>query len=99
MTRKTVTAWLATNVAVLVLYTVVPPIFLNNGSDRIAGMPEMLFWFTLLPLVIPALMAALYLYDQRLTQAPRQAGRDGPAGSAGPAGPAGPAVRREGQPS
>ncbi len=87
MTRKTVAAWLATNVVVVVLYTVVPPIFLNSGSDRIAGMPEMLFWFTLLPLLIPALMAALYLYDRRLTQVPRRAGH------------AGPAVHREGQPS
>jgi uncharacterized membrane protein SirB2 len=87
MTRKTVAAWLATNVAVLALYTVVPPIFLNSGSHRIAGMPEMLFWFTLLPLVIPALMAVLYLYDRRVTQAPREAGA------------AVPVVRREGRPS
>jgi uncharacterized membrane protein SirB2 len=68
MTRKTVAAWLATNVVVLVLYTLVPTTFLNRGSDRIAGMPEMLFWFTLLPLVVPVLMAALYLYDRRLAR-------------------------------
>lgn len=88
MTRKAVAAWLATNAAVFVLYTFVPPLFLNSGSDRIAGMPEMLFWFTLLPLVIPGLMGALYLYDQRLTRAPLQAGRVVRR-----------AVRREGQPS
>jgi uncharacterized membrane protein SirB2 len=73
VTTKTVSAWLATNIAVLVLYTVVPPIFLNTGSDRIVGMPEMLFWFTLLPLVIPALMAALYLYDRSVSRPARQA--------------------------
>jgi hypothetical protein len=68
MTRKVVTAWLALNIAVILLYTCVPPLFFNNGSGRIAGMPEMLFWFTLLPFLIPGLMAALYLYDRKLTQ-------------------------------
>jgi hypothetical protein len=68
MTRKAVTAWLALNVTVIILYTCVPPLFFNSGSSRIAGMPEMLFWFTLLPFLIPALMAALYLYDRKLIQ-------------------------------
>ncbi|WP_255950197.1 hypothetical protein [Streptomyces odontomachi] len=64
--RKTVMAWLTLNVVMIVLYTCVPPVFFNDGAGRVAGMPEMLFWFTLMPLVIPALMALLYLYDRRL---------------------------------
>lgn len=71
MTRKTVAAWLSLNIAVIVLYTCIPPLFFNNGSERIAGMPQMLFWFTLLPFVIPALMAALYFYEQSLSRRTR----------------------------
>jgi hypothetical protein len=69
MTRKLVTAWLALNIAVVVLYTCIPVLFFDNGAGRVAGMPEMLFWFTVLPFVIPGLMAALYLYDRKLAQA------------------------------
>lgn len=63
---KEVTAWLTLTTAVIVLYTCVPPLFFNDGNVRIAGMPELLFWFTLLPFVIPALIGALYLYDSKL---------------------------------
>jgi uncharacterized membrane protein len=66
MSRKVVGAWLVLNVAVLVLYTCVPPLLFNDGAGRIAGMPEMLFWFTVLPILVPAVMAALYVYDSRL---------------------------------
>ena len=81
MTRKTVAAWLTLNVALLVLYTCVPPVFFN-GTGRIAGMPPMLFWFTVLPFAVPALMAALYLYDRKLGRAWRQQPRPA-AGQAG----------------
>ncbi len=64
--RRQVLAWLALTVAVIVLYTCVPPLFFNDGRSRIAGMPELLFWFTLLPFVVPVLMGALYLYDSKL---------------------------------
>lgn len=84
MIRKTVTAWLSLNIAVIVLYTCVPPLFFNNGSGRIAGMPQMLFWFTVLPFVIPALMAALYLYEKSLSRGARTEG---------------PVRQQEGQPS
>ncbi len=67
MSRKVVTAWLVLNVAVVVLYTVVPPLFFNDGHADIAGMPQILFWFTLMPFVIPALIAALYFYDRSIT--------------------------------
>jgi hypothetical protein len=66
MAGKAVTAWLALNITVIVLYTCVPSLFFNNGSGRIAGMPEMLFWFTLLPFLVLGLMAVLYLYDRKL---------------------------------
>lgn len=59
-------AWLALVVAMIVLYTFVPPLFFNDGAGRIAGMPEMLFWFTLMPFVAPVLIGAVYLYDRRV---------------------------------
>jgi hypothetical protein len=68
--RKVLVAWLALNAVMLVLYTCVPPLFFNDGAGRIAGMPKMLFWFTVLPFVVPALMGWLYFYDRGLTQRP-----------------------------
>jgi len=67
MSRKIVTAWLVLNVGVVVLYTVVPPLFFNDGRADIAGMPQILFWFTLMPFIIPALIAAMYFYDRSVT--------------------------------
>ncbi|WP_037345301.1 hypothetical protein [Sciscionella sediminilitoris] len=74
MSLKIVGAWLVLNVVVLVLYTVIPPLLFNDGAGRILGMPEMLFWFTLLPITIPGLMAMLYLVDRRLMRAVRRGG-------------------------
>jgi hypothetical protein len=65
---KVLRAWVALVVAITVLYTVVPSLFFNDGKGRIAGMPEILFWFTLLPFICPALIGALYLYDAKLTR-------------------------------
>ncbi|MBO0873521.1 MAG: hypothetical protein J2P19_09010 [Pseudonocardia sp.] len=62
--RRVLLAWLALVVAMIVLYTWVPPVFFNDGAGRIAGMPEMLFWFTLMPFAAPALIGAVYLYDR-----------------------------------
>lgn len=66
LARKVVVAWLVLNVVMVVLYTCVPSLFFNDGYDRVAGMPAILFWFTLLPFVIPALIAMLYVYDRNL---------------------------------
>lgn len=65
--RRVLLAWLALIVAMIVLYTLVPPIFFNDGAGRVAGMPEMLFWFTLMPFVAPAMIGAVYLYDRWVT--------------------------------
>ncbi|WP_051579661.1 hypothetical protein [Pseudonocardia acaciae] len=62
--RRVLLAWLALVVAMIVLYTCVPPVFFNDGAGRIAGMPEMLFWFTLMPFLAPALIGVVYLYDK-----------------------------------
>ena len=59
-------AWIICLVAVYALYTVVPLVFFNHGDNRIAGMPSMLFWFTLLPWVIPGMMFVLYVIDGRM---------------------------------
>jgi hypothetical protein len=64
--RRVLLAWLVMVAAMIVLYTCVPPAFFNDGTGRIAGMPEMLFWFTLMPFVAPALIGAVYLYDGRV---------------------------------
>lgn len=66
MVRVVVGAWLLLNAVVLVLYTVVPSIWLRDGTAVIAGMPALLFWFTVLPVVIPGVMALFYLWDRRL---------------------------------
>jgi hypothetical protein len=69
--RRVLFAWLAVVLAVIVLYTWVPATFFNDGSARIAGMPEMLFWYTVLPFVIPGVMAVLYVYDARSSRRAR----------------------------
>lgn len=62
--RGVLLSWLALIIAMIILYTLVPPIFFNDGAGRVAGMPEMLFWFTLMPFVAPAMIGAVYLYDR-----------------------------------
>lgn len=64
MARPIFWAWLFLVSLIFVLYVGVPVWFFNSSST-IAGMPPMLFWFVLLPFVVPGLIAALYLYDQR----------------------------------
>jgi uncharacterized membrane protein YbhN (UPF0104 family) len=66
--RRVLLAWLALVVVLTLAYTWVPTTFFNSGTERIAGMPAMLFWFTLLPFLAPAAIGALYLYDRRLTR-------------------------------
>lgn len=65
MARLIVRAWAFLVALIFVLYVGVPVWFFNNSRFTIAGMPPMLFWFVLLPFVAPALIAALYFYDQR----------------------------------
>ncbi|WP_160148793.1 hypothetical protein [Amycolatopsis alkalitolerans] len=66
MVRFIVGAWLMLVAVVLVLYTVVPSIWFNDGRGVIAGMPAMLFWFTVLPFAVPGVMALFYLWDRHL---------------------------------
>lgn len=66
--RRVLLAWLVLVIVITVVYTWVPSTFFNNGTERIAGMPAMLFWFTLLPFLAPALIGALYLYDRKATR-------------------------------
>lgn len=61
-------AWLGVTIGVFVLYTVVPLVWFNDGHARVAGMPAMLFWYTLLPFIVPGILYALYAYDQRLME-------------------------------
>ncbi|GLY68166.1 hypothetical protein [Amycolatopsis taiwanensis] len=81
MVRSVVLAWLLLNAVVLVLYTVVPVIWFNDGHRAVAGMPVMLLWFTILPVAVPGVMALFYLWDRRLMarlrrRAPRNGGED-----------------------
>lgn len=64
MRRRIVGAWLVVNAIIFLLYTIVPSTLFNDGKATIAGMPEMLFWFTVLPFAVPALLGALYLFDK-----------------------------------
>lgn len=65
MTNRIVRAWAGLVALIFVLYVGIPALFLDHASPTIAGMPPMLFWFVMLPFVVPALIAALYFYDQR----------------------------------
>jgi hypothetical protein len=65
MARLIVWAWVFLVALILVLYVGAPVWFFNHASPTIAGMPPMLFWFVLLPFVVPGLIAALYFYDKR----------------------------------
>lgn len=74
--KSPTTAWGICLAVVYVLYTIVPLIFFNDGGQRIAGMPSLLFWFTLLPWIIPGMMLVLYIIDGRMMRELAEDGAD-----------------------
>lgn len=77
MVRSVVGAWLLLNAVILILYTVVPVIWFNDGRHAVGGMPVMLLWFSVLPVAVPGVMALFYLWDRRLMARLRSARRNG----------------------
>lgn len=63
--KRAITAWLITVIAIYVLYVGVSMAFFNRLTPYILGMPPLIFWFTLVPVVTPLLMGWLYLNDKK----------------------------------
>nr|WP_207711810.1 hypothetical protein [Sulfobacillus harzensis] len=51
--------------AVAFLYIGASMLWFNVPAPLIVGMPPLVFWFLVVPLVTPLLLGALYLYDRR----------------------------------
>jgi len=64
--KQAVRNWLIAAIAVYGLYTIISVAFFNHAKPAILGMPPMLFWFTVVPLVTPLILGGLYLLDKRV---------------------------------
>ncbi len=74
--KRAVSYWILAVVLVFVLYVVVSVLFFNRDGPAILGMPPMLFWFTVVPLVTPGVLGALYLIDRRVNPQWEEEGYD-----------------------
>lgn len=63
--RVSIRNWFLAVATIFVLYVGVSMAFFNNTKYLILGMPPLIFWFTLVPIVTPALLGILYLSDKR----------------------------------
>lgn len=63
--RTVIGWWLSAVVLVALLYLGGPALFFNHNASLIVGMPPMVFWFLLVPVLTPLILGALYLYDRR----------------------------------
>ena len=57
-------AWLVGLVLVVALYTIGPAVWFNRAAPPIWGMPPLVFWFVLVPLLSPVILGAVYLIDR-----------------------------------
>lgn len=64
--KRAVSYWLWAVILIFVLYVVISVLFFNHAGPAILGMPPMLFWFTVVPLVTPLILGTLYLIDRRI---------------------------------
>lgn len=64
--KRAVSYWLWAVIIIFVLYVVVSVLFFNYAGPPILGMPPMLFWFTVVPIITPLILGALYLIDRRI---------------------------------
>ncbi len=62
---KSLAAWLTGLVAITALYLLGPVLYFNAATPPILGMPPLYFWFVLIPLISPAILAVVYLVDRR----------------------------------
>ncbi|MCL5116579.1 MAG: hypothetical protein M1272_05450 [Firmicutes bacterium] len=59
------TAWLAAVLLVAFLYLGATALWFNRPSPLILGMPPLVFWFLVVPIVTPLVLGTLYLFDRR----------------------------------
>jgi len=62
--RASMVAWITGVLLVIALYTA-GPIAFNAASPPILGMPPLIFWFVLVPLLNPLIMGTVYLIDSK----------------------------------
>lgn len=63
--RNAIRNWFFTVVVIFVLYVGVSVMFFNHADYLLLGMPPLIFWFTLVPIVTPCLLGILYLSDKK----------------------------------
>jgi hypothetical protein len=62
--KQAIGYWLLAVMVVFVLYTIVSMGFFNHSGPAILGMPPMVFWFTVVPVVTPLILGGLYWIDR-----------------------------------
>lgn len=62
---QSIRAWLWAVFAVFILYVGISMLFFNHVGPAIFGMPPIIFWFTLVPLMVPLILGMLYFFDKK----------------------------------
>lgn len=62
--RTGIIAWAVGFSVLVLLYTVGTVLWFNHAAPAILGLPPLIFWFVLLPLVSPVLIGIVYLIDR-----------------------------------
>lgn len=62
--RTSLIAWITGLVVLTLLYVAGTPLWFNAAAPPILGLPPIVFWFILLPLVSPFLIGLVYFVDQ-----------------------------------
>lgn len=64
--RRAIRNWLWTVIGIYVLYVGVSMAFFNHPGPLVLGMPPLVFWFTLIPVVTPIILGILYSLDKKI---------------------------------
>ncbi len=62
--KQAIRYWLLAVAVVFLLYTIVSMVFFNHSGSSVLGMPPLLFWFTVVPIVTPLILGGLYWKDR-----------------------------------
>lgn len=63
--RQSIRAWLVAVGVVFFLYVGFSMMFFNHVGPAIMGMPPIMFWFSVVPLLVPIVLGILYRFDKQ----------------------------------
>ena len=62
--RKSMVAWLLGLVVLTLLYVAGTPLWFNAAAPPLLGLPPIVFWFVVLPVVSPFIIGLVYIVDR-----------------------------------